>query len=120
MGRTSKGKQARANQVRRTPDQVISQGPIRIARFGRHVMLANTMTQEEHREFLRRTAEAHEEIRRKLAAQVAALQDEVRKYDPVALLHRATYMLLPLLLRYRTENEFTAEEGFHLPAVEYL
>jgi len=58
-------------------------------------MLANTMTPDEHREFLRRTAEAYEEIRRKLAAQVAALQDEVRKYDPVALLHRAAYMLPP-------------------------
>jgi len=95
MGRTSRRKQARAKQVRRTPDQVISQGPITIARFGRHVMLANTMTPDEHREFLRRTAEAYEEIRRKLAAQVAALQDEVRKYDPVALLHRAAYMLPP-------------------------
>src|SRR6266567_202020 len=102
MGKTSRGKQARAKRVRWTPDEVISQGPIRIARFGRHVMLENTMTQEEHREFVRRTAEAHEEIRRKLAAQVAALQDEVGKYDPVALLHRAAYMLLPLFLKYRS------------------
>jgi hypothetical protein len=52
MGRTSRRKQARAKQVRRTPDQVISQGPITIARFGRHVMLANTMTPDEHREFI--------------------------------------------------------------------
>lgn len=109
MGRTSRRKHTRAKQV-----------PISIARFGRHVMLANTMTPEEHREFLGRMVEAHEEIRRKLAAQVVALQDELRKYDPILLLHRAAYMLLPLLLRYRSENEFTAEEGFHLPAIEYL
>jgi hypothetical protein len=83
-------------------------------------MLENAMTPDEHREFLRRTVAAHEEIHGKLAAQVAALQNEIHSYDPVALMHRAAYMLLPLLMKYRSEDEFTAEEGLYLPALEYL
>jgi hypothetical protein len=41
-------------------------------------------------------------------------------YDPVLLLHRAAYMLLPLFLNYDSERTLDSKASFFLPGVEYL
>jgi hypothetical protein len=69
---------------------------------------------------LERTKEVHREILIELEHEIAILQSSVGKYDPVELMHRAAYELLPLLLKYRSENEFEADESLSLPAIEYI
>jgi hypothetical protein len=67
-------------------------------------------------------ATAHKEVIPELAKEVAALQALIQKYDPIEIMHRAAHMLLPLFLKYHSEseNEFTGEESYFLPTVEYL
>jgi hypothetical protein len=60
------------------------------------------------------------ECRPALGTKISELQDMISQYDPVALLHRAAYVLLPLFIKYRSENEYSAEEAFFIPGVEYL
>lgn len=102
------------------PDDSFSCGPIRISRYGRYVSFENNATPEEHLAFVERTAQVHQEVVQELAAEIAALQVEIQAYDPIELMHRATYMLLPLFLKYYSENQYQSEETYALPAVEYL
>lgn len=120
MGKKSSRKKGRTKWIRPTPDEVVSRGPLSIARYGRSVLLSNQSTPEEHREFLRRAADANRRIHKELAEKVGNLQDLIYKYDAVLLLHRAAYVLLPLFLKYRSGNEFDSEESLSLPGVEYL
>jgi hypothetical protein len=118
------GKKRRKNKphkwVRPAPDEVASFGPLRIIRYGRNVVLSNQSTPEEHQAFLARSAEANTRIHAELAAEVGELQDLIRNYDPVLLMHRAAYILLPLFMKYCSENEYSNEESLALPGVEYL
>ena len=120
MGKKSQIKKGRKKWIRITPDEVFSYGTLRIERCGRHVLFSNTSTSEGHAVFLERAKKANKEILEDLEKEVAVLQNLVNKYDPVELMHRATYMLLPLFIKYKSENEFTAEEVYYLPTVEYL
>jgi SEC-C motif len=102
------------------PDEVASFGPLTIIRYGRHVLLSNKSTPEQHQEFLARSAEANTRIHAELGERIGQLQNTIRKYDPILLMHRAAYILLPLFLKHRSESEFSHEESFALPGVEYL
>jgi hypothetical protein len=102
------------------PDESFSAGPIRITRYGRYVSFENNATPEEHAAFQERMAVANKEVIADLTVEIAALQLEIQPYDPIELLHRAAYMLLPLFLKYYSENQYDSEETFALPAVEYL
>jgi hypothetical protein len=69
---------------------------------------------------LAEVAKAHRNVIPKLAEELAVLQSLIQEYDPIELMHRAAYMLLPLFLKYRSENEYSREESYFLPAVEYI
>lgn len=104
----------------REPDEVFGHGPFKIARYGRFIQFSNTSTPEEHAGFLRAMTAEHQKIRLELEQKVAYLQTLIQKYDPIEIMHRAAYMLLPLFLKYHSEYEFTHEESCCLPTVEYL
>jgi len=106
--------------VRKTPDEVISGGPIRIERYGRHIRYSNNSTPEQHAAFLEHTKEVNKQVLVDLERELVVLQDLIGKYDPVELLHRAAYMLIPLFMKYRSEGEFQTDESYFLPTVEYL
>jgi hypothetical protein len=102
------------------PDQVVNYGPVRIARYGRLVQFSNLSTPEEHAAFLKEMAVAHKEIILELTKEVALLQALIEKYDPIEIMHRAAYMVLPLFLEYNSGSEYTGKQSDFLPAVEYL
>jgi hypothetical protein len=101
-------------------DQVVNYGPVRIARYGRLVQFSNLSTPEQHAAFLRQMAVAHKEVILELTKEVALLQALIEKYDPIEIMHRAAYMVLPLFLEYDSGSEYTGKESYFLPAVEYL
>jgi hypothetical protein len=120
MGKKSRQKKQKKDWVRKTPDEVISDGPIRIERYGKYIRYSNTSSPEEHAAFLERSKELNKKVLTDLERELAILQGLVSKYDPVQLMHRAAYMLLPLLIKYRSEGEFESDESYFLPTVEYL
>lgn len=117
MGKQSRNKK-RKEWVKKSPDEVISSGPIRIERYGRFIRFSNNSTDEQHAAFLKETAEAHKQIISDLAKEVPALQEMIKKHDPIELMHRAAYQLLPLFKKYKSESEFSPEESYYLPTVE--
>ncbi|MDE1925498.1 MAG: hypothetical protein KGH79_05010, partial [Patescibacteria group bacterium] len=69
---------------------------------------------------MKRSEEVNKEVVGELEKGVPTLQNLINKYDPVELMHRAAYMLLPLFMKYRSEYEFAPNESYFLPTVEYL
>ncbi|MFZ5501795.1 MAG: hypothetical protein ACOY58_07810, partial [Candidatus Micrarchaeota archaeon] len=102
------------------PDEIFSYGPLQIARYGRFVHLFNRSTPEEHAAHLKNQERVHKEVISELLEKIEKLQTLIQQYDPIEIMHRATYELLPLLLKYRSEHEFTTEESWVLPTLEYL
>jgi SEC-C motif len=101
-------------------DETVRVGTMRIERFGRFVSLVNDATPEQHAEFLRRMSEQHGQIVSELSAELSRLQLSLQKYDPIEVMHRAAYELLPLFTKYYSENQFESDEVYALPGVEYL
>jgi hypothetical protein len=120
MGKKSRLKRRTDGHRWTKPDEVTTSGFLQIARFGRFVRLTNVATPAQRATFLERTADEHKKIALKLTEQLAQLQELIQKYDSIELMHRAAYMVLPLLLKYRSENQYSPEESYYLPAVEYL
>jgi hypothetical protein len=101
-------------------DEIITYGPLRLERYGRFVRLSNNSTPEQHSSVLKRSEEINKKIIEELEHEIPALQKHVGSYDPIEVMHRAAYMLLPLFLKYRSENEYSPTESDYLPAVEYI
>jgi hypothetical protein len=121
MGKKSRRKRTKRQKWgKRAPDDVIAYGPLRIERYGRRIRWSNSSTPEQHAALLKRFREGNREVLRDIELDLGTLQALVSRYDPVELLHRAAYTLLPLFLEYRSENEFPLEESYFLPTVEYL
>ena len=105
---------------REKPDEVVGRGPIRMERYGKYIAVVNDSTPEEHAEFLEQAKVAHKENLKDLQREVDVLQGMIKKYDPVELMHRAAYMLLPVFMKNKSESEFDSQESYYLPTVEYL
>jgi hypothetical protein len=120
MGKKSRLKKKSKDWVKAKPDEVHRYGSILVARYGRFVQLSNIATPEEHAAFLKQSAETSKTIVHDLATQIARLQSLIQKHDPIEIMHRAAYMVLPLFLKYQSENEFTSKESYYLSTLEYL
>jgi len=120
MGQKSRKNKKNKQWVKKFPDEVFRHGPISIERYGNFIKYSNDSTEEEHKDFLQRSEIAHKEIFEDLKNEVSLLQILISKYDPVILMHRIAYVLMPLLMKYRSENEYTSNESYYLPTAEYI
>jgi hypothetical protein len=120
MGKKSRAKRHHKEWIRKKPDEVVSYGSLRIERYGKFVQFVNDSTPEEQAAFLERSKEANKKIFQELEKDVPALQKLLKKYDPVEVMHMAVYVLLPLLIKYKSESEYEHEEVNVLPTLEYL
>jgi len=120
MGKKSRRKKRVNEWIKVKPDEVFNYGPIQIARYGRFVQFSNISTFKEHADFLKNAKKQNKKILEDLEKGVIALQKIISKYSPVEIMYRATYMLLPLFIKYKSENEYASEETYYLPTVEYL
>jgi SEC-C motif len=110
----------RGKKGRSVPDDAFEWGPVRIERFGRYIRYRNTATPEQHAAYLKALDGVHKELVKELEKEVLILQKAVQRHDPVKLMHRAAYMLLPLFATHASEYEYSFEESHYLPIVEYL
>jgi len=101
-------------------DEAFELGPLRVERFGQFVRFKNNATPEQHAALLDRMAHAHKKLVSDLATEISSLQSLIQRHDPIKLMDRAAYMLVPILVEYFSENQYSAEEARTLPAVEYL
>ena len=120
MGKASRRKRQRIKRIYKRPDNAIRYGSIRIERFGRFIRYRNESTPAQHAKFLKQLRESHDTTKGDLEREVAGLQQLVLRYDPIELMHGAAYMVLPLFIEHKSENEYRGEENYFLPTLEYL
>jgi hypothetical protein len=121
MGKKSKAKKFRKNKSDdNKPDEVYTNGPLSIARFGKNLVFTNKMTDNEHKEVLERAKHLHKETFDDLKTKIADLQDAISTYDPLMIMYHASNVILPTLFKHKSEADFSPEETRFLPALEYL
>lgn len=108
------------NRTKRTVEEAFSFGPIQIERAGETVRYSKTGTAEEQSQFLKQLEESHKKLYPELEQRIQQLQALIQKYDPIELMHRATYMLFPILMKYKSESDFGAGDSKIMPGAEYV
>ena len=102
------------------PDEVFQYGPMLCARYGELIQMINTFSPEEHAEYMQFLRESHIQSKKDLEIQILELQKRLSTYSPLDIMYRASYELLPLLAKYRSENDMKGKEVNFLPMAEYL
>jgi hypothetical protein len=120
VGKKNRKKKRKKGWITIKPDEVLNYGPIQIERYGKYIRFSNVSIPTEHAVFQKHAEEQDKKILEDLKNEVVTLQKLISAYGPVEIMHRATYMLLPLFMKYKSENEFDSQETYYLPAVEYL
>ncbi|MDD3607715.1 MAG: SEC-C metal-binding domain-containing protein [Candidatus Moranbacteria bacterium] len=119
MGKKSRKKRFKKPRLIR-PDDILSFGPFSIARYGRHIVMSNNANQEEHARLLEYSAQQAEKCKDEWKAEISKLQNLISKLDPLELMHRSAYEVMPLFLKYKSEADYSDNEAIGLPGLEYL
>jgi hypothetical protein len=106
--------------VKVQPDEEIKIGPVSLKRFGKNILIENMATPHQHAEMLKNMDKAHGEILKSLEGEILILQGLIQRYEALEIMNRAAYELLPLLMKYKSENDFPANEAYFISAVEYI
>ena len=104
MGKKSRAKhRARELAAEKKPakaDDYFQKGPFDIARFGKVVLMRNSMNQEQHKAYLKALAGRLPQVKAEIDAEVTAIIRIVENYSPLPLLQRGYWVnATPYLLR---------------------
>lgn len=90
------------------------------ARFGKFVVMQNTMTADQHQIYLRLLAERLPEVIAEIDAHVAAIIRVVQEHHPLALLHRAYWEQVGPMILNDGERSETKESVVAQRMVDYV
>lgn len=102
------------------PDEEFIHGPLRIARYGRHVVFESNWPDGAHTEMIEKAAGDHTEVVKEIDALVQAIAEMVRTLPPDQLLHRAWGEFSVRALKIEAEAEFTTEDAIALRMIDYI
>ena len=108
----------RKNQI--TPDDYYSNGFFELARFGKNISMRNTMTPEEHKEFLAATASQYDDAEKEIDKIVSIIREKVSICDPLELMNFTTSMRMFAMLNKTSESQYSLSEDMALKSVEYI
>ena len=90
MGKKSRSKHhasaLAAKKKRVAPDDYFRKGVFEMARFGKHVVMRNNMTPEQHERFMKHCADRLPEVTAEIDGHVSALAGILASYDPLPIL----------------------------------
>jgi hypothetical protein len=101
-------------------DDRVNYGPLEILRAGNNVIMRNRSSPEQQEEIRLRMAGLNRQTIEDLKRGLKEVQDELKKYDPLEIMHRAGYVALNLLMKGKTESDLSTDENMVLPGIEYL
>lgn len=123
MGKKSHSKHhapALAAKKRRVrPDDYYRRGTFEIARFGKHVVMRNNMTPEQHQELMRAMAARLPEVIAEIDGHVATIAEIVASYETISILQRGYWVsIFPHMLP--SEETKTHEQVIGQRMVDYV
>ena len=102
------------------PDEEFIHGPLRIARYGRHVVFESNWPDGAHTEMLEKAAGDYTEVVKEIDELVQSIAEKVRTLPPEKLLHRAWGEFSVRALKIEAEADVTAEDSVALRMIDYI
>lgn len=102
------------------PDEVISNGPIQIARYGKNIVWRSNWAKGQHEKMLQEWAEKYPTVVIEINELVDCIVASVRVLPPEQLLHIAWTKMAFSLQGVEVETDIGKEESHALRMVEYL
>jgi hypothetical protein len=122
MGKKSRNKHhagaLTAKKKRVAPDDYFRTGALEMARFGKHVLMRNNMTPEQHARFMKHCADRLPEVTGEIDGHVSAISEIVASYDPLTILQRGYMVSVFPFIVPSAEREGDSDTGQRL--VDYV
>lgn len=115
----SKRKRARPNMIAR-PDEVISFGPVRGARYGNRLVMQSTITDEAHAQMMAKAAADYPRVVSEIDKRVSSIAAAVGCLPPDQLLSRAWRERVSRVMHIEAEAEVTQEDALASRMVDYI
>ena len=102
------------------PDEAFSQGPLTVARFGKHVAFEVNWQEKEFDEFQKHLIEDYPKVVEEIDTLVSEIKDIIKVLPPEKLLQRAWWEKMMVLIRTDTEDEIGEEDPFASHMIDYV
>ncbi|MBQ4646344.1 MAG: SEC-C domain-containing protein [Candidatus Gastranaerophilales bacterium] len=102
------------------PDDYYSNGLIEIARFGKHTMLKNNMSEKQHKRTIQKLSRKYPKLKRKIDKLVRSIRKQVSKCDPIQLLTYSSDMFLMSNIGISSEIQASREKIYISRMTEYI
>jgi hypothetical protein len=107
-----------AKKKRAAPDDYFRKGAFEMARFGKHVVIRNNMTPEQHEQFMKHCADRLPAVTAEIDEHVSAIAEIVASYDPLTILQHSYMVCVFPFIVPSTERDGESETGQRL--VDYV
>jgi hypothetical protein len=111
-------KKRRTSPIR--PDEVISRGPIHIARFGSNIIWQSNWSEGDFAEVQRRAAARFPAVTQEIDGLVARIADLVSVLPPTKVLQRAWYEMATRHVRIDSEADIEWDDSLSLRMIDYV
>lgn len=91
-------------------DDYFNDGIFEMARFGRHIMMKNNMTPEQHQKYTQKLKLDYVELEKKINAKVLTIREKVTHCNPIQLLSFSSDMFLIDMLNIQSEFEVSKQD----------
>lgn len=102
------------------PDDYYSNGLFELTRFGNIISRRNTMSPEEHKEYLETVASQYDNIVKEIDKIVCDIKQKISSCYPLDLMNFLTSTRMFSMLNKTSELQYSASEDFALKSVEYI
>ena len=102
------------------PDDYYNNGTVEMARFGRHTLLKNNMSREQHKKMMKRLKRKYPVLKKRIDRLVQALRKKISKCNPVNLLSFASDLALTRNLGISSEFQSTGNDIVVSRMTEYI
>lgn len=102
------------------PDDYYNNGTVEMARFGRHTLLKNNMSREQHKKMMKRLKRKYPVLKKRIDRLVQALRKKISKCNPVNLLSFASDLALTSNLGISSEFQSTGNDIVVSRMTEYI
>ena len=116
----NKHKRPGVRTVGHQPDEVFSSGPLRMMRFGRHIVSQTNWPPGEFDKFQTRLVAGYDEVVREIARYIAEAAALVAKLSPLAMLRRAWWERSAASLGMESEVEVGREHAHAGRMLDYV
>ena len=102
------------------PDEIHQLGPLIFSRFGKTLIIQNTMSNEEFNEFIRESAAEYPKVCKEIDVLVSEIRELVSNFKPLTLLQCGFFNLASTSLGKKSEAQYGHDDVVYLRMLDYI